>query len=100
MLAGRYKGRLRTSIVERAVRRTFQAAAIPGGARLEIVGATASGLRDTYVEELARRAGAARVFTNTLPDQIHNAALIASAVPNVRFVLVKRSREDVAWRTY
>jgi len=88
-------------IVEKAVRRTFQAAAIPGGGRLEDLPAQLlPAFRDTYMEELARRAGAARVFTNTLPDPIHNAALIASAVPNVRFVLVKRSRQDVVWRTY
>jgi len=53
-----------------------------------------------YVEDLARRAGPARVFTNTLPGHIHNAALLARVIPNARFLLVKRNLEDVTWRIY
>jgi Flp pilus assembly protein TadD len=88
-------------IVEKAVRRTFQAAAIPASSRLEDLPAhLLPSFREMYLEDLARRAGSARVFTNTLPGHIHNAALLASAIPNARFLLVKRSPDDVAWRIY
>jgi hypothetical protein len=53
-----------------------------------------------YLEDLARRAGPARVFTNTLPGHIHNARLLAGVIPNARFLLLKRSPEDVTWRIY
>lgn len=88
-------------VVEKAVRRTFQAAAIPTASRLdELPTELLPSFREMYVEDLARRAGSAQVFTNTLPGHIHNALLIASVIPNARFVLVKRSLEDVAWRIY
>jgi len=88
-------------IVEKAVRRSFQAAAIPTSSHLEdLPPYLLSSFREMYVEDLARRAGPARVFTNTLPGHIHNAGLIASVIPNARFLLVKRSLEDVAWRIY
>lgn len=88
-------------IVEKAVRRTFQAAAIPTSSRPEDLPADLLPLfRAMYLEDLERRAGSARVFTNTLPGHIHNAVLLASVIPNARFVLLKRSPEDVAWRIY
>jgi hypothetical protein len=40
------------------------------------------------------------VFTNTLPGHIHNAVLLASVIPNARFVLLKRNLDDMAWRIY
>ena len=40
------------------------------------------------------------MFTNTLPGHIHNAPLIAGAIPNARFLLLKRDLADVAWRIY
>jgi Flp pilus assembly protein TadD len=89
-------------IVEKAVRRAFQAAAIPASSsRLEdLPEPLLPSFRDIYLEDLARRAGPARVFTNTLPGHIHNAALLARVLPNVRFLLVKRNLEDVTWRIY
>jgi hypothetical protein len=87
--------------VERALRRTFQTAAIPASNRLEDLPAQLlPAFRELYLEELTRRAASARVFTNTLPGHIHNAALIASVIPNARFLLVKRGSEDAAWRIY
>ncbi len=87
--------------MEKAVRRTFQAAAIPTSSQLEDLPAhLLSSFREMYLEDLARRAGSARVFTNTLPGHIDNAALLASAIPNVRFLLVKRSPDDAAWQIY
>ena len=38
------------------------------------------------------------MLTNTLPGRIHDAAIIAMAIPNARFLLVKRSLDDVIWR--
>ena len=88
-------------IVEKAVRRTLNAAAIPPSSRLDDLSAELSSpFRETYLEDLTRRAGSARVFTNTLPGHIHTAVRLASVIPNARFVLVKRSPEDVAWRIY
>jgi hypothetical protein len=87
--------------VEKAVRRTFQAAAIPTSSHLEDLPARLlPSFREMYLEDLARRAGSARVLTNTLPGHIHSAALLASVIPNVRFLLVKRSPDDVVWRIY
>jgi len=88
-------------IVEKALRRTLQAAAIPASSHLEDLPAELlPSFREVYVEDLARRAGAARVFTNTLPGHIHYAVLLAGVIPNSRFVLVKRNPEDMAWRIY
>ena len=88
-------------IVEKAVRRTFQAAAVPTSSRLEDLPADLLSLfHEIYLEDLARRAGPARVFTNTLLGHIHNAVLLASVIPNARFLLVKRDLEDVVWRIY
>jgi Sulfotransferase family len=56
--------------------------------------------REIYVEELARRAGSARVFTNTHPVYIHDAARLATVLPNVRFMFVKRDLEDITLRVY
>lgn len=88
-------------IVERAARRSFQAAAIPTSSHLEDLPAQLlSSFREMYLDDLARRAGSARVLTTTLPGQIHNVRLLATVIPNVRFLLVKRSLEDVVWRIY
>ena len=88
-------------VVENALRRTFQAAAIPTSNRLEDLPALLlPSFREMYREDLARRAGQARLFTNTLPGHIHNTALLASAIPNARFLLVKRDPDDVAWRIF
>ena len=88
-------------IVEKAVRRSFQAAAIPTSSQLEdLPPHLLPSFREIYLEDLARRAGPARVFTNTLPGHIHYAPLLASVIPHARFLLMKRSIEDVAWRIY
>ncbi len=56
--------------------------------------------RQNYLEELAGRAGKAQVFTNTHPGRIVGAARMATAVPGVRFIFVKRNAEDLALRIY
>src|SRR5205085_3784481 len=55
---------------------------------------------DFYLKDLARRAGSARVFTNTTPGRIHDATLMAAAFPNVRFILLKRNIEDNVLRIF
>jgi hypothetical protein len=56
--------------------------------------------RDNYLGALKRRSGAARVFTNTLPGRIHDAVLVAEALPAARFVLMKRNPDDTALRIF
>jgi tetratricopeptide (TPR) repeat protein len=56
--------------------------------------------REIYLDELARRAGSAKVFTNTHPAHIQNVGSIAAIVPNVRFILVKRNPDDNALRIF
>ena len=56
--------------------------------------------RDIYLKELAQRAGAAKVFTNTHPGRIHDAARVAAAFPDVRFIFVKRNLQDNMLRIY
>jgi hypothetical protein len=40
------------------------------------------------------------VFTNTSPGRIHDAALMAAAFPNTRFILLKRNLEDNILRIF
>jgi tetratricopeptide (TPR) repeat protein len=88
-------------IVENAVRRTFQSASLlTSWAFEELPPPLQPMCRDIYVEELARRAGAAKVFTNTHPVRIHDAARIVTVFPNVRFILVKRNPEDNMLRMF
>jgi tetratricopeptide (TPR) repeat protein len=88
-------------IVGNAVRRTFQAAAIPASTFLEDLPASLHpAFRENYREELLRRAGSARVFTSTLHGVIHDAGIVATLTPNSRFLIMKRDWDDVALRTY
>ncbi|HXI38936.1 MAG TPA: sulfotransferase, partial [Bryobacteraceae bacterium] len=88
-------------IVEKAVRRAFDGAALPPSNHLEDLPAKLlPDFRGKYLEGLAQRAGPARLFTTTLPGRIYDAGLIAMAVPNVRFVLLKRNVDDMAWKIY
>src|SRR5262249_23479126 len=57
-------------------------------------------LANLYRHEIVRRAGLARVFTNTSPGRIHDAALIAAVFPNTRFILVKRDVDDNVLRIF
>ncbi len=56
--------------------------------------------RKIYLNNLAQRVGSQKVFTNTLSSCIHDAAHIASVVPNVRFVFLKRNMEDNLLRIF
>lgn len=88
-------------IVENAVRRAFQSAGFLNTAHFAALPPQFYSLcRDIYLDELGRRAGSARVFTNTHPAHIHHAGHIAAAFPNVRFIFIKRNLEDNALRIY
>jgi hypothetical protein len=88
-------------IVEETVRRTCQHAGLATSTWLENVPLALHQLcGEAYLEELAVRAGPARVFTNTNPHRIHDADLMAAAFPNVRLVFVKRNLEDNVLRIY
>lgn len=56
--------------------------------------------RKFYLEELRERAPHARIFTNTHPHAIHNVGRLATALPNCRFVFVKRNSYDLALRIF
>ncbi len=56
--------------------------------------------RKKYTEELEHRAGSARIFTNTHPAYIQNAANLIGLIPNVRFIFVKRNVDDLMLRIY
>jgi hypothetical protein len=83
------------------LRRTYQAGALPAGGDLDQLPHELYPLfRDRYIDELARRAGSARVLTSTLSDHIHHVSSVASLIPNTRFVLMRRHRQDTALRIY
>jgi tetratricopeptide (TPR) repeat protein len=87
--------------VENAVRRTFQSASLLTSRSFEVLPPRLdSHCRDLYLKELVRRAGPAKVFTNTHPARIHDAARVAAAFPNTRFIFVKRNLEDIMLRIY
>ena len=87
--------------VENAISRAYQAAGLLTTWTLEHLPPQFYPLcREIYVEELARRADSAKVFTNTHPAYIHDAARLAMILPNVRFIFVKRNLEDITLRIY
>jgi hypothetical protein len=87
--------------VENAIRRTFQTSGLLTSNFLENLPPQLDSLcREFYLEELARRAGAARVFTNTHPVRIHDAARMLAAFPNVRLILMKRDLDGNVLRIF
>jgi tetratricopeptide (TPR) repeat protein len=87
--------------LEKAVRRTFQSASLPPGDHIELMPLQLyPQCRENYLEEVARRAGSASVFTATSPGRIYDAHAVASVFPNVRFICLKRNLEDNIFRVY
>jgi tetratricopeptide (TPR) repeat protein len=87
--------------VKNAIRRTFQTAALLTSNFLENLPPRLDSLcREFYLEELARRAGTARVFTNTHPVRIRDAARMLAAFLNVRLILMKRDLNDNVLRIF
>jgi tetratricopeptide (TPR) repeat protein len=88
-------------IVDNSIRRTFQRAGLLTTSYFEVLPPQLySQCRELYLEELARRAATAKVFTNTHPARIFDAALIANVLPNARFIFLKRNLEDIVLRIY
>jgi len=88
-------------ILEMVTRRAFQSAGLLTTSRLSQLPPVLDSLcRGYYEEELRRRAGNARVFTNTTPALIHDALRIAAVLPNVRFVFIRRDLEDICLRIF
>jgi tetratricopeptide (TPR) repeat protein len=88
-------------IVENAISRTFQRAGLLTNWMLaHLPPQFYPSCREIYLEDLARRAGSAKVFTNTHPVHINDAGRIATTFPNVRFIFVKRDLEDNMLRIY
>jgi hypothetical protein len=56
--------------------------------------------RKFYSEELRKRAGSAKVLTNTLPRRSEDAWRVVSEVPNARFIFIKRDIDDICLRIY
>ncbi len=88
-------------IVENSIKRTFQSSALLTSTYFSNLPVQLNAkCADIYTEELIRRAGGAKVFTNTHPARIHDAARIFTTFPNVRCILIKRDIDDVTIRTY
>ncbi len=88
-------------IVEYAARRVCETTGHDMTIRLEDLPQALYPLcRKIYMEELARRVGSTRIFTSTHPIRIHHADLLASMLPNVRFLCIKREVEDNILRIY
>src|SRR5262249_5093530 len=49
---------------------------------------------------IGKRAGTAKVFTNTFPGRIRDAAFIVRILPNTRFILLKRDIDDNVLRIF
>jgi Flp pilus assembly protein TadD len=87
--------------VEIAVRRAFQAGCLLASSYFELLPAQLHPLcRDLYLEGLARRAGSVKVFTNTAPTRIFDAACTAATFPRVRYICVRRKLEDTLVRMF
>lgn len=88
-------------IVELAVRRTSQLCGLVTLDDLSRLPPTFNEkFLELYLDELTTRAAGAEVFTNTHPGRITNVGRLAEAVPNMRFIFVKRDRDDVAFRIF
>jgi tetratricopeptide (TPR) repeat protein len=86
-------------IVERCVRRASQEAGFFARSRAYTLPPELHTLfRQHFMRELEIRAKGAKVFTNTSPGLIGDAVRLAEALPDVRFVLIKRNPDDLLLR--
>ena len=87
--------------VENAISRTYQDAGLLTTFSLDYLPPQFfPQVRQIYAEELARRAGSAKVFTNTHPGYVHEVARLAETIPNARFIFVKRNVDDIVLRMF
>jgi hypothetical protein len=88
-------------IVRNAVHGTCQTATLPNVRLLErLPPQLHPDCCKIYHEELTRRAGSAKVFTNTNPGCIYDAARMVSIFKEVRFIFMKRNIEDNLLRIF
>lgn len=88
-------------IVESAARHAFQSGGYLNNETYDYLSQECQKTcRKFYLDDLEGRAGEAKVFTNTHPGKIVDAAGIAAIIPNTRFVFVKRDPEDLALRIF
>src|SRR5262249_48228575 len=104
MLVGTLEGVRRgyeNRTVRNAVSLAFETGGLSASSLLENLPPTLHSVcRETYIDELTKRVGPAKVFTNTNPGLIHSADLIAGILPSTRFILVKRDLQDNLLRIY
>ena len=87
--------------VDTAIRQTFQGAGLLTNRYFEVLPPQLyPQCRTIYLEELHRRADGAKVFTNTHPSRMNDAALMSIVFPKTKFLFVKRNAEDVALRIF
>ena len=87
--------------VDASIRHTFQDAGLLTNRFFEVLPPQLyPQCRKQYVDELHRRAGSAKVFTNTHPNRMNDAALMSIVFPNIRFIFVRRNPQDTALRIF
>jgi tetratricopeptide (TPR) repeat protein len=87
-------------IVETALNATCALAGLPVISSDHLPAHLFARFRETYLRELASRAGGAEVFVNTNPALIKDIVLMLKAVPNTRVIFVKRNLRDNAFRMF
>jgi tetratricopeptide (TPR) repeat protein len=86
---------------EYAINRTFQdAGLIKSWSLKHLPPQFYSQFKDNFEDELHRRAGSAKVFTNTHPAYMLNVGELATHIPDARFVFVKRDLMDLTTRIF
>lgn len=87
--------------VDTAIRQAFQGAGLLTNRYFEVLPPQLyPQCRKIYLEELHRRADGAKVFTNTHPSRMNDAALMSIVFPRTKFLFVRRDPEDVALRIF
>jgi tetratricopeptide (TPR) repeat protein len=88
-------------LVERATRRTSQLAGLLTMRNpIDLPKALDEQLRTIYLEELLEFADGAKIITDTYPAMVPYVGRVATTIPNVRFIFVKRDRYDCALRIF
>lgn len=88
-------------IVEKAVRHSFQGAALPPNEQLtELPSGLENAFRTQFLEQLRRSSKGYNVFTITHPARLLDAKRLATILPSAKFVMVKRDLDDVAVRIF
>ena len=88
-------------VVRSAVHRAFHAAGWPVADHLDELPAEHDGLFGVkFRDEVARRAGDARVFTSNTYGVLRSVARLSRAVPEARFVFVRRDTHDQTYAIF